>query len=276
MGASLAYYALFSLFPICLVILSIVGTLLGPNSNYYALLMELAQNILPGQSLRIFKQVLTNLNQSSFSAGIIGFGILIVTASRIFDALNQNVNKIWFSVCSMPTGGGVKHHAFKFIKGKIFAFLLVLSTVLVFLLAMFANLASRIILSILGKFEQTVTWVTFDKLALITALQTGISYFLITAVIITLFKVLPPTRLRWWDIFPGALLTAAAMMVLQNAVSNGIIQIGANLQAYGVVGNVMVLLLWIYLIFQVFFIGCEFTFVFTYLFGSRRHQERPF
>jgi membrane protein len=91
-----------------------------------------------------------------------------------------------------------------------------------------------------------------------------------------LFKILPPTRLRWWDIFPGALLTAAVILALQNAVSSGIIRIGENLQAYGVVGNVMVLLLWIYLIFQLFFMGCEFTFIFTYIFGSRRQEEKPF
>ncbi len=276
MGASLAYYALFSLFPICLVILSIVGRLLGPESDYYTQLTDLAQNVLPGQSLKLFKQALTNLSESSFSAGIIGFGILILTASRIFDALNQNVNKIWSSVHKRPEVNGVKAHAFTFIRNKIFAFLLMLSTVVVFLLSMFANLASRIAITILEDFEQTITWISIDKLALITALQTGISYFLITSVILTLFKVLPPVRLRWWDIFPGALITAAAMMGLQNAVGNGIIRIGENLQAYGVVGNVMVLLLWIYLIFQVFFIGCEFTFVFTYIFGSRRQEERPF
>jgi membrane protein len=276
MGASLAYYALFSLFPICLVMLSIAGTLLGSNSNYYDQLIELTQNVLPNQTFKIFRQALTNLNESSFSAGIIGFGILILTASRIFDALNQNVNKIWSSVLKAKNNVGVKHHAFNFIKNKILAFLLVLSTVLVFLLVMFANLATQIVLDILGQFEPTIAWIGFDKLLFISAWQTGISYFVITTIIITLFKLLPPVRLDWWDIFPGSLLTAAAIMGLQNAVSSGIIRIGENLQAYGVVGNVMVLLLWIYLIFQVFFIGCEFTFVFTYIFGSRRREERPF
>ncbi|QUS60195.1 YihY/virulence factor BrkB family protein [Synechocystis sp. PCC 7338] len=276
MGAALAYYALFSLFPICLVMLSIAGRLLGSESNYYLQLISFTQNILPEQPFTVFQQALTNLNQSSFSAGIIGFGILVLTSSRIFDALNQSVNKIWAVVHRPKENAGVKQHAFNFIRNKILAFLLVLSTVMVFLLSIFANLAAKIILTVLGEFEQSIPWITFDSLALITTLQTGISYFVITAVIITLFKVLPPTRLQWWDIFPGAILTAAAMMVLQNAVGSGIIRIGENLQAYGVVGNVMVLLLWIYLIFQVFFIGCEFTFVFTYIFGSRHQKEKPF
>ncbi|WP_259732416.1 YihY/virulence factor BrkB family protein [Synechocystis sp. CS-94] len=276
MGAALAYYALFSLFPICLVMLSIAGRLLGSDSNYYLQLIGFAQNILPEQPFRVFQQALTNLNQSSFSAGIIGFGILVLTASRIFDALNQSVKKIWAVAYQPRENAGVKHHAFNFIRNKILAFLLVLSTVMVFLLSMFANLAAKIFLTVLAEFGQSIPWVAFDSLGLIATLQTSISYFVITAVIVTLFKVLPPIRLQWWDIFPGAVLTAAAMVGLQNAVSSGIIRIGENLQAYGVVGNVMVLLLWIYLIFQVFFIGCEFTFVFTYIFGSRSQWEKPF
>lgn len=54
MGAALAYYALFSLFPICLVMLSIAGRLLGADSNYYLQLISFAQNILPEQPFKVF------------------------------------------------------------------------------------------------------------------------------------------------------------------------------------------------------------------------------
>ena len=276
MGAALAYYALFSLFPICLVMLSIVGMLLGPESNYYLQLIELAKNVLPSETFRMVQQTLVNLNTSSVSAGVIGFGLLILTASKIFDALNRSVDKIWHVDRHRQPIKGVKHHAFNFIKNKILAFLLVLSTVFVFLSSMMANIAIKVILSVVIKFEKNLPWVELDNLLILKSLQFGISYFLIALVVFALFKVLPSTRLYWRDIIPGSLFTAAALMGLQSAVSSGIIQIGENFRAYGVIGNVMVLLLWIYLLFQVFFIGCEFTFVFTYLFGSRRSEENPF
>lgn len=276
MGAALAYYALFSLFPICLVILSILGMLLGPNSDYYLQLIELAKNALPSQTFNIVQQTLLNLNRSSISAGVIGFGLLILTASKIFDALNRSVDKIWQVHSAQRPVTGVKHQAFTFIKNKILAFLLVLSTVFVFLASMLANLAIQIIFSIVVDLEDSIAWIQLDTLTIWKSLQFGLSYFLITTVIFGLFKVLPSTRLYWLDIIPGALVTAAALMGLQNAISGGIIGIGENFRAYGVIGNVMVLLLWIYLLFQVFFIGCEFTFVFTYLFGSRRHADSPF
>ncbi|MEB3161541.1 MAG: YihY/virulence factor BrkB family protein [Synechocystis sp.] len=276
MGAALAYYALFSLFPICLVILSIVGMLLGPQSDYYLQLIELAKSVLPSETFKIVQQTLVNLNTSSVSAGVIGFGLLILTASKIFDALNRSVDKIWHVDPSRQPIVGVKHQAFTFVKNKIFAFLLVLSTVFVFLSSLVANLAIKIILSVVVNFGKNLSWMQIDRLMILKSLQFGISYFLIAVVVFALFKVLPSTRLYWRDVIPGSMLTAAALMGLQGAVSSGIIRIGENFRAYGVIGNVMVLLLWIYLLFQIFFIGCEFTFVFTYLFGSRRSEENPF
>ncbi len=274
-GAALAYYSLFSLFPILLVMLSVLGMILGPDSNYYLQLIELARNILPAEPFKMVQETLLSLNRSSFGAGILGFGLLILTASRIFDALNRSVDKIWLVHKKVPKDSGIKHHAFQFVKDKIMAFLLVLSTVFVFLSSMLSNLAIKIIMTIINRFEQSISWIELDNLMLIRGLQASISYLLTTWIIVMLFKVLPSTHLKWRDIIPGSLFTAATLMGLQSAISSGIIRIGENFKAYGVIGNVMMLLLWIYLIFQIFFIGCEFTYMFTYLFGSRCNEERP-
>jgi membrane protein len=95
MGAALAYYALLSLFPICLVVLSILGFLLGPETDIYAQLLAVAKNILPAEPYKMVKDTLLNLNQSSVGAGLVGFLLLFLTASKIFEALNRSVDKIW-------------------------------------------------------------------------------------------------------------------------------------------------------------------------------------
>jgi membrane protein len=87
-----------------------------------------------------------------------------------------------------------------------------------------------------------------------------------------LFKILPSRRVHWQDIGLGAFMTVCLLMLLQSLVSNGFIQIGEQFRAYGVIGNVMVLLLWIYLVFQIFFLGCEFSVVYSQLFGSDREK----
>lgn len=270
MGAALAYYALFSLFPICLVVLSILGFILGPNTDIYTQLLAVAKNLLPTEPYNIVKDTLLNLNQSSVGAGLVGFFLLFLTASKIFEALNRSVDKIWEINIKTETNNNFKQKALSFIKDKIFAFLLVLSTVLVLLLSMLSNVAIKVILQVLSRFKNLVISVEIDDLLLIKGLQLGISFLLILSVIMGLFKLLPSRKVTWQDIWLGALITTGLLMLLQSLVSNGFIQIGEQFRAYGVIGNVMVLLLWIYLVFQIFFLGCEFSVIYSQLFGSRR------
>jgi membrane protein len=272
MGAALAYYALFSLFPIFLVVLSILGFLLGPNTDIYAQLLTVAKNILPTEPYNIVKDTLLNLNQSSVGAGLVGFLLLFLTASKIFEALNRSVDKIWGISDNVETKKKLKHKAVDFLKDKILAFFLVLSTVLVLLISMLSNVAIKVILEIVNQFQNLVIGIEIDNLLLIKSLQLGISFFLILSVIMGLFKILPSRRIYWQDIGLGAFLTVGLLMLLQSLVSNGFIQIGEQFRAYGVIGNVMVLLLWIYLVFQIFFLGCEFSVVYSQLFGSDREK----
>jgi len=272
MGAALAYYALFSLFPIFLVVLSVLGFLLGPNTDIYTQLLTVAKNILPTEPYNIVKDTLLNLNQSSVGAGLVGFFLLFLTASKIFEALNRSVDKIWVISDNLETKKKLKHKAIDFLKDKILAFFLVLGTVLVLLISMLSNVAIKVILEIVNQFQNLVIGIEVDNLLLIKSLQLGISFFLILSVIMGLFKILPSRRVHWQDIGLGAFLTVCLLMLLQSLVSNGFIQIGEQFRAYGVIGNVMVLLLWIYLVFQIFFLGCEFSVVYSQLFGSDRQK----
>jgi membrane protein len=273
MGASLAYYALFSLFPILMVILSIFGLFLGSNTNIYQQILTLAQGALPAEAFNMVKDTLINLNQSSVGAGLIGFGLLLMTASKIFEALNRSVDRIWDVIKSPETNQKFKHIALTAVKDKIFSFLLVLSSAFLILLSLLSNIAIKIIVEIVAHFKEAINWLQIDDLLLIKALQVSISLLLSTAVVMFLFKTLPSTRIYWRDIWLGSVLTVALMSLLQHLVSSGIISIGGQFRAYGVIGNVMVLMLWIYLTIQIFFLGCEFTYVYTHLFGSRARSQ---
>ena len=73
MGAALAYYGIFSLFPLLLVILSIVGFLLGADTAVYNQLLSLPQNTLPPAAYSVVISTLRHLNHSSIRAGLVGF-----------------------------------------------------------------------------------------------------------------------------------------------------------------------------------------------------------
>jgi membrane protein len=84
MGAALSYYAIFSLFPILLVILSITGLILGPDTSAYVQILLFAKGALPIEAYRIVEGTLVNLNESSLGAGIIGFFYFIYYCESYF------------------------------------------------------------------------------------------------------------------------------------------------------------------------------------------------
>ncbi|MEA5511555.1 YihY/virulence factor BrkB family protein [Crocosphaera sp. UHCC 0190] len=272
MGAALSYYAIFSLFPILLVILSITGLILGPYTSAYSQILTFAKGALPLEAYKIVESTLVHLNESSLGAGLIGFAILFITASRIFNALNRAVDKIWKVHENRIIRDGWIWQVIDFIKNQIVAFLLVLSTTALILISLLSNIALKIILKLLKDVEQMVSWFKVDEALLWNTLQVGVTFLLLTLVVMVLFKTLPSPRVKWGDIWLGALITVSLFSLLQGLVGSGVIRIGEQFQAYGVIGGFMVLLFWIYIICQIFFLGCEFTYVYTHLFGSRRHK----
>jgi membrane protein len=253
----------------------VVGFGIGANNRAVQQLLQVARKGLPPEAFGIVKNTLENLNNSSIGAGLIGFVILLFTASRIFAALDNSVDKIWKANTSTAETPHVTHLALNFILDKIFAFALVLSTSALLFLSLLSNIIIRVILEVVKQFEQAVLWFDVNNLLLYKGLQTGITFFLLTAVVMTLFKILPSTQVKWGDIWIGAMITVGLFMFLQRLVGSGIVSIGEQFKAYGVLGSVMVLMLWIYLTFQIFFLGCEFSYIYTYLFGSRRNEISP-
>ncbi len=272
MGAALSYYAIFSLFPILLVILSITGLILGPDTNAYNQILVLAKTALPIEAYSIVESTLVQLNASSLGAGIIGFSILFITASRIFTALGRDIDKIWKVYHHQSNRNGWFWKIINFIKNQIIAFLLVLSSTALMLVSLLSNIALKVFLKIIKNVESVITWIRVDEAFLWNSLQLSVTFFLLTSVVMFIYKNLTATKLKWGDIWIGALLAVSLFSLLQSLVSNGVIRIGEQFRAYGIIGGFMVLLLWIFFTCQIFLLGCEFTYVYTHLFGSKRDK----
>ncbi len=282
MGAALAYYGIFSLFPLLLVILSVVGFFLGADTNITSQLLRLAQNSFPPSVYNIIISTVINLNQNSLEAGLVGFLLLLFTASNVFAALNRFVNKIWQvrtiqhtnnDLIAIGFAARLRPIALNFLKGKMSAFGLVLGTSVFILISLLSNIAIKIILKIVDNFNQSFDFIAIDTILLIEGLEASTTLLLLSLAFMVLYKILPSTKVAWGDVWLGALITSILFMFLEYLVSNSIIQIGSRFLSYGVVGSVMILLLWIYLTCQLFLLGCEFTYVYAYLLGSRRQSK---
>jgi membrane protein len=272
MAASLSYFALFSLFPMLLVILSVVGRLIGPNTEAFAQIERAVAQFLPPEVHDLVKGTVVSLNENSVGAGIIGFGILLWTASAVFGILRSSVNKIWQSPSRASETGSVPKMVLFFVINKLFSFLLVLGTSLLLLASLISNIAIKTILSLVATFQETFSFIQVDELQLTKGLQTSSSFLILAIAACILFKILPSVYVGWRDVWLGALLTALLLVGLQQLVSNSVISIGSHFLSYGVIGGVMILLLWIFLTCQIFLFGCVFSYVYAHLFGSRRHR----
>ncbi|MEM1278621.1 MAG: YihY/virulence factor BrkB family protein [Cyanobacteria bacterium P01_H01_bin.152] len=269
MGAALSYYALFSLFPTVLIVLSIVGAFIGPESGAAEQILLFARNSLPPAAYSLVDNTLSQLNRNSLEAGIISFLILCFTASGVFGALTRSMNKIWQVDLEKKHQTGVKSAAKTFMRNRFLAFMLVFSTSALIFMSLVSKIVIEVIIEIVQNLENAVGLFQIDDLLVLKALQAGTSYLGISAIIMLLFRVLPNTRICWGDVFWGGLATSGLFMLLQHLASNSIIRFGEQFLAYGAVGSVMILMLWIFLSCQVFFLGCELTYVYTHLFGSR-------
>jgi membrane protein len=129
------------------------------------------------------------------------------------------------------------------------------------------------VLQIIMQLDRSIDFLNLDNLIIARGLQMSSSVLTLSLAVLLLLRFLPSTRTPWKDIWPGALLTAGLLLGLQQLVSNSVIQIGGQYQSYGVIGGVMILLLWIYFTCQIFFLGCEFAYIYAHLFGSRRHHS---
>jgi membrane protein len=274
MGAALAYYALFSMFPMILVSLSIVGFLIGPSTGAYDAVLNFARETLPPDAFPVVQTTLIQFHTGSTSASIVGFGILLFTSSGFFGALSRSFDKIWHTRPTHHRLDGVGEVAFIFLWRRFLAFLLVMGATGLIFVSMLSNIAIDTVTKILEEVNQWVPVTAIDQVQLLAWLRLGISFVTLTLVVMVLYRSLPSTRVAWRDVWLGALMTAVLWLILQQLISNSVISLGSQFRSYGVVGGVMVLMLWIYLTSQIFFLGGELTYVYAHLFGCRWGKKR--
>ncbi|WP_204137346.1 YihY/virulence factor BrkB family protein [Halomicronema sp. CCY15110] len=270
MAAALSYYTLFSLFPLLLVLLSILGALVGPDTEAFRAIQMAVVQYLPAEVHSLVRDTVIALNSNSVGAGIIGSALLLWASTTVFSILRQSVNRIWQTPNRASESGSVMQMVVFFVTNKLFAFLLVLGTALLMVVSLASNIVVKVIIELTTNFAETFSFVKIDELQLSNSLQVGSSVLILSLAIAILFKVLPSIRLSWNDVWLGALVTAFSLVGLQQLTTNSVVSIGSRFLSYGVIGSVMILMLWIFLTCQIFFIGCELSFIYAHLFGSRR------
>ncbi|AFY62692.1 YihY/virulence factor BrkB family protein [Synechococcus sp. PCC 6312] len=270
MAAALAYYALLSLFPLLLVALSGLGYFLGPGSVGFQTIKASIEPFLPTTVHDLVQETMYALHQSSTGAGLVGFILLLFSASTVFTSLRTAINQIWQSQYPRPQPPSLQGAMLSILLNRLLAFLLVIGTALLLFVSLIMNIVVELILMLVATFQDSFSLLQLDNFKLAQGLQGVSSLFLLALATSILFKILPSARVQWRDIWLGALLTTGLLKGLQQLVSNSIITIGSHFLSYGVIGNVMILLLWIYLTCAIFLMGCQLSYVYAHLLGRYR------
>ena len=251
LAAATAYYTVFSIAPLLIIVITMVGLLLEKAEVEAYLLKEL-QSLVGQQGMGAVASMLDAAGRSPHTplASAVGFAILLFGASGLMAALQDAFNSLW----KVETHPHVNTFMALFVK-RVFSLGMILT--LGFLLLV--SLVLSAVVSIVVEFVSNQVPAIAILLPLANVL---LSFLAITALFCVFFKFLPDIVVPWRTVVPGAALTALLFTV-------GKVLLGTLLgqwdfgSAYGVAGSIVVLLLWINYSSQAMFLGAEFTKVYA-------------
>jgi membrane protein len=256
LGAALAYYTIFSIVPLLIIIIAIIGLVFGQEAAQSAIMDQISRLVGP-QSAAAIKDMIQRADQPS--TGIISTIIATITllmgAAGFFGQLKDALNTVWG--IAPKEGRGI----WGFVKDNLLSFATVVGTAFLLLVSLVISTG----LAAVGKWFGNL--LPLPEVVL-QGCNLIFSLVVITALFALIFKVLPDAHIRWRDVWIGAALTAVLFTIGKFAIELylGKSHIGSS---YGAAGSLIVVLVWVYYSVQILLYGAEFTQVYANLMGHR-------
>lgn len=251
-GGAMVYYALVSMVPLVLLLLAVLGLLLRMSD----LAITAEQQVLYivetnfGVPLRVtIEELLQRLQQGSIVATVISLVGLMLAASVLFKHLRMTFRAIWKYAPPLASGPFRVVVRTTFLERAI-AFVMVLTGGALLLVAFVLIAAIHWLsglLSNLPLLNRTSGWL----------LALPIPFFVVPLTFALLFKFLPPVRLRWRQVWLATLLCSCAWLIGTEILALYGVFVGSSFSAYGAIGGVLIIMLWMNVVSQVLFYGAE-------------------
>jgi membrane protein len=253
LAAALSFYTTISIAPMLVLVVVIVGLLLGRQTAESQLMQQL-QDRIGVQGAAFLQTAIDNAKEPSLAswAGILSLLALLWGSTNVFSQLQSSLNTIW-GVEPKPGQGiwaTIRHRLLTFVLVMGAALLLLASVILSSLLAVLVNL--------------TPDWLPGGGV-LWQVINYVVSLGMITLILAAIYKILPDAKIAWRYVWLGAAVTSLLFVVGQAILAWYLSNAGST---YGVVGSLVVFLLWVYYSAQILFFGAEFTQVYAHHQGS--------
>jgi membrane protein len=256
LAAALAYYTIFSMAPLIIIVLGIVGYLFGRDMVGSYMIEQISSMVGP-EGAAVFQTIVESASQpaTSIVATVIGLVTLLLGALGMFGQLQDALNTVW-GVAPKP-GRGI----WGFLQTRLLSFTMVLG--IGFLL-----LVSLILSSVLSALNTFLAGWTDASVIVLQVVNFVVSFGVITLLFAMIYKILPDVKLKWRDVWVGAAVTALLFSIGKFALG---FYLGRQTfgSTYGAAGSLLIILLWVYYSAQILLFGAEFTQVYAKRFGGR-------
>jgi membrane protein len=258
MGAALAYYTLFSLAPLLLIVISVAGMIFGDDAARGEIALQLRE--LMGESgARAVQDLLNSVHkpiEGTFATAM-GLLLMFIGATTVFGELQDALDRIWRVPARSQTSGWLT-----LVRARLLSFGMILA--IGFLLTV--SLVASTVLKVMGRWLEPI----FGGWYIVMSTIDGIGGFLLIAAMFALiYKTMPRARIQWRDVWTGALLTSLLFGLGKFLIGLYIGRSGV-ISGFGAAGSLVIVLLWVYYSAQIFLIGAEFTWVYANMCGSRK------
>jgi membrane protein len=266
LGAALAYYTVFSLAPLLMIVIAIAGLVFGQEAAQGQIMGQI-QGLVGEESARAIQSMIEEARRpaASILATVIATVMLLFGATGVFAQLQESLNIIW-QVKETPGEG-----LWKMLKNRFLSLMAVLGTG-------FLLLISLVISAGLSAVGATLERLLPGPEIVLQIINVLVSFAVVTLLFAMIYKLLPDTSVRWGDVWIGASITSLLFTIGKFFIGLylGKSDVGV---AYGAAGSLVVILIWVYYASQIFLFGAEFTAVYAASRGTELvptpHAQEP-
>ena len=261
MGAALAFYMIFSIAPLLLIVIAVAGFVFGEEAARGEIYVQL-HGMLGSAGASAVQSLLEQVGRSSESglATVFGSVLLFIGATSVFAELQDALDRIWRVPHRTPRSG-----LWSLLRARLLSFGMILG----FGFLLIVSLALSAALAAVGRWwdPQAIGWWTFAN-----AIEVSLSIGLVTCIFALIYKVMPRAGVAWRDVWVGATFTSLLFLAGKFLIGVYIGHSGIS-TLFGAAASLVVVLLWVYYSAQIFLFGAEFTWVYSHAFGSRKEQS---
>ena len=257
-GAAIAYYTIFALAPVLLIVITVAGLIVGENVVRDELLSQIGR-LIGRDGAAAVGAILERAGKrdAGLFATILGIGGLVFAATGAFLELQSALNMIWrVRVTSVP---GINVNGI--VKRRVRSLGLVVSIGFLLLVSLTVSSGVRIAISWMSDMVPAMQ-------AFVTVVDQALSLLISSVLFGLLFRVLPDVHLRWRDVGVGAFATAVLFAIGQRLIG---VYLGNSTLAspFGAAGTIVIILVWVYYSAQIVLLGAEFTRLYAEREGKR-------